>query len=100
MQTALKQAGMVKDMYQEQLKEMQTHAQLMHYIASALVGMARVNEEERHHEALEDYLTGKIAVENYRLGLEQQLLQEKERHDDILEQNFLSLCLLVLYLLL
>lgn len=101
MQMALKQAGMVKDMYQEQLKEMQTHAQLMHYIASALVGMARVHETERHHLAEEELWGDRIGVESERLQMlemlerlnaqkteaYEQYLKAKEQHLKALDQK-------------
>ena len=74
MQTALKQAGMVKDMYQEQLKQMQTQAQLMHYIAIALNNMVKEQEIERHHRALEE-----IDEEKNALGWAR--LNNKEQYD-------------------
>jgi hypothetical protein len=80
MQTALKQAGMVKDMYQEQLKQMQIHAQLMHYIATALTNMAKEEEMERHHRAEEELWRDRIGVERGRLQLREQYLNLLQQH--------------------
>jgi hypothetical protein len=80
MQTALKQAGMVKDMYQEQLKQMQIHAQLMHYIATALTNMAKEEEMERHHRAEEELWRDRIGVERGRLQLREQYLKLLQQH--------------------
>jgi hypothetical protein len=80
MQTALKQAGMVKDMYQEQLKQMQIHAQLMHYIANAIVGMAKEEEMERHHLAEEELWRDRIWVEREKLNLLNIIANLKGKH--------------------
>ena len=82
MQTALKQAGMVKDMYQEQLKQMQTQAQLMHYIAIALNNMVKEQEIERHHRALEQIDEDKIALGWARLNNKEQYDKAKIQYDN------------------
>jgi len=87
MQTSLKEAGMVKDMYAEKLKEMQMHAQVMHYIANALVGMARVNETERHHEALENYWGLRAEIEADRNALSEKKLELYQKRINAMIQN-------------
>ena len=75
MQTALKQAGMVKDMYNERLKDMEIQAQVMHEIATGLINMAKLNETERHHLALEELSKEKLdfykQIENIKEQLEE-----------------------------
>ncbi|DAD54650.1 TPA: conserved hypothetical protein [Aquificae Joseph's Coat Spring virus] len=82
MQTALREAGMVKDMYAEKLKEMQMNATIMHNIATALVGMARVGEEQRYHDLEATYLQGKLGIDSVGQQLRNEYLNILAQKDE------------------
>jgi len=93
MQTALQEAGMIKDMYQEKLKEMQMQGQILHSMAYAIIGMAKGQEEAYYHSVLENEMIDRLGLEAQNMALRESMYQQslamKEQHYAALD-NYLN----------